>query len=134
MGVLVMISMLVYFLLLGVSMLLALAIGVVMPAIMGHVVATDEFGAAFRFKEWWAIFRANVGGFLLAYVIIILLSIVVSFIYSFLYCTIIFCCLVPFVTAPMTMYLTVIYGAIFALAYRDGTQKLETQASSVEKE
>jgi len=111
----------------GVSTLLGLAIGLVMPAVLGHVAATDEFGAAFRMKEWWAIFRANIGGFLMAYVVLLLASMLLSAGLTVLYCTIILCCLVPLISAPVTMYLTVIYGAIFGQAYRGGMEKLAEQ-------
>ncbi|MBN1993537.1 MAG: DUF4013 domain-containing protein [Anaerolineae bacterium] len=126
-AVITVLGMVGFFILFGVGMLLALAIGLVMPAIMGHVVATDEFGAAFRFKEWWAVFRANVGGFLMAYVMIMLLSMVLSSAFTLLYCTIILCCLIPFLTAPVTMYLIAIYGALFGQAYRQGLENLVGQ-------
>jgi hypothetical protein len=115
-----------FFIIFGLAMILALALGVVMPAVMGHVVATDDFGAAFRIKEWWAIFKANFGGFLLAYIIIILVSMVLNSLLMFLYCTIILCCLVPFLTAPITLYIVIVSGAVFGQAYRDGVETLET--------
>ncbi len=118
-----------FFVLFGLGMILSMVIGVVMPAIMGHVVATDDFGAAFHMREWWAIFRANLSGFLMAYVTIILISIVLSSVFMLLYCTIIFICLAPIIMAPVTVYITVIYGVIFGQAYREGVEKLESQAS-----
>ncbi|MBN1218489.1 MAG: DUF4013 domain-containing protein [Anaerolineae bacterium] len=129
MGVVTMLSLIGSFVVWGVTMLLALTIGMVMPAIFGHVVATDEFGAAFRIKEWWAIFRANLGGFLIAYLVIMLASMVLSSVLTLLYCTVILCCLTPVITAPITMYLTVIYGAIFGQAYRGGVEKLASQTN-----
>jgi hypothetical protein len=123
-GILTLVSMLAYFVLFGLGMILALLIGVILPAVLGHVVATDDFGAAFRFKEWRAIFRANLGGFLLAYLVLIVVSMVVNSVLVLLYCTIILCCFVPFLTAPVTLYLVVIAGALFGQAYRDGVQRL----------
>jgi hypothetical protein len=108
----------------GLVMVLGLALGLVMPAIMGHVVATDEFGAAFRVREWWSIFRANLAGFFIAYAIVMALSIVLSFVFMVIYVTIILCCLLPIIMGPITMYTMLIYGAVFAQAYRDGVQKL----------
>ncbi len=126
-GILTLLSTLGFFVLMGVSMLLGLGIGVLMPAIMGHVVATDDFSAAFRIKEWWPIFKANVSGFVLAYLILIVISIILNSVLTFLYFTIILCCLVPFLTAPITMYIVVMSGALFGQAYRDGVEKLESQ-------
>lgn len=130
-GILTVVSMMGYFLLFGIGMILALAIGVVLPAVLGHVVATDDFGAAFRFKEWWAIFRANLGGFLLAYLILIMVSMVVNSVLTLLYCTVVLCCIVPFLTAPVTFYLAAIAGALFGQAYKDGVQTLAGQPNEV---
>jgi hypothetical protein len=90
-GLLTIVSMMGYFVLFGLGMALVLAIGVILPAVLGHVVATDDFGAAFRFKEWWAIFRANLGGFLLAYLILIMVSMVVNSVLVFLYHSVLYC-------------------------------------------
>jgi hypothetical protein len=123
MGVLSIVSMIAFFVIFGVSMIFGLAIGLVMPAAMGHVAATNDFGAAFRLKEWWAIFKANVAGFLLAYLIVFAVSMVLNSILMFLYCTIILCCIVPFLSAPIMLYTTIISGALFGEAYREGVEK-----------
>lgn len=118
--------------LIGLGTILAMAVGVVMPAALGHIVATDDFGAAFRLREWWSIFRANLAGFLLAYVMMMVVSMVLSSGLMMIYVTLILCCLLPIIIGPVTMYLVAIYGALFGQAYRDGVQKLENQASVVE--
>jgi hypothetical protein len=118
--------------LIGLGTILAVAVGVVMPAVVGHIVATDEFGAAFRVREWWPIFRANLAGFLLAYVMVMVASIVLSSGLMVIYVTVILCCLIPIIMGPVTMYLLAIYGALFGQAYRDGVQKLESQAGTVQ--
>jgi len=125
MSILSIVSMIVFFVVVGIGMIVGLAIGIVMPTIMGHVAATDDFGAAFRLKEWWTIFKANAGGFLLAYLIVFAVSMVLNSILGFLYCTIILCCIVPFLTAPVTLYTVIISGALFGEAYREGTEKVE---------
>jgi len=116
----------------GLVLLVALAIGLVLPAIMGHVIATDEFAAAFRVREWWAIFRANLGGFLIAYVILLAISSALNFVFVFIYLTVILCCLLPFLLGPLTMYIMAIYSVVFAEAYREGVEKLESQTAAVE--
>jgi hypothetical protein len=131
-GIVTVISILGAMVLIGLGTILAMAVGVVMPAAIGHIVATDEFGAAFRLREWWSIFRANLAGFLLAYVIVMVVSIVLSSVLIVIYVTLILCCLIPIIIGPITMYLLAIYGALFGQAYRDGVQKLESQASVVE--
>ncbi len=116
-------------LLCGLTMLYAIGIGLLMPAIIGHVIATDDIMAAFRVGEWWAIFKANIGGFLIAYVIIMAISTALSFGLQLLYITIILCCLIPFLMPPITMYLFAIQGVIYAEAYRDGLAKLNNVSS-----
>lgn len=109
----------------GCMTIFALALGFLMPAIMGHVVATDSFAAAFRFGEWWAIFRANIGGFLIAYIIVLAISMALNFVFYLLYITIVLCCLMPFILPPVTLYILVLQSVVFAQAYRDGAYKLE---------
>jgi len=128
MGILSLVSMAVFFIILGIGMIFGLAVGLVMPAIMGHVAATDDFGAAFRWKEWWAIFKANVGGFMLAYLLVFAISMVLNSILGFLYCTIILCCIVPFLTAPVTLYTVILSGALFGEAYREGVTKAQIKS------
>jgi hypothetical protein len=111
-------------------MLFALAVGIIMPVVMGHVAATNNFGAAFRWREWWPIFRANSSGFLMADVVIFALSFGLSSVLSLLYLTIIFCCLIPIIIAPITVYTSVIQSAIFAQAYREGVYKLNNSVVS----
>ncbi len=119
-----MLGMIIWFATMGLTMLLGIAIGVLMPVLMAHVVATGQVGAAFRVKELWAIFQANLGGFLMAYLVVIALSMALSLALSLLYFTIILCCIVPFLMAPVTLYLMVIQGAIFGQAYRQAQANL----------
>jgi hypothetical protein len=112
----------------GLLTIISIALGVVMPAVIGHVVATDEFGAAFRVREWWSIFRTNLAGFLIAYAVIIGLSIALNIGFTVISFTVILVCLLPIIIGPITMYIMAIYGAVFGQAYRDGVQKLKSQA------
>jgi hypothetical protein len=114
----------------GLGMLYGLIGSVIVPAAIGHVITTGEFAAGFRWREWWPIFRANLAGFLVTYALLIGFSMVLSLVFQILYLTIIFCCLYPFVTAPVAMYISVIWGVLFARAYRDGAQKLTFQAAN----
>ncbi|HMQ50540.1 MAG TPA: DUF4013 domain-containing protein [Anaerolineae bacterium] len=109
---------------LGLVFVFALALGLVMPAALSHVVATNEFNAAFRFGEWWAIFRANLAGFVLAFVVVLAISVAFNFAMQILYLTIIGCCFIPFLLIFMGFYLLLVSNVIFAQAYRDGVEKL----------
>ncbi|MBN1148982.1 MAG: DUF4013 domain-containing protein [Anaerolineales bacterium] len=118
------IGMLGFMPLFAISMLGMLCLSVLLPAVIGHMLAKDHIGAAFRFGEWWAVFRANWGGFLLAYVLIMGVWMVLSFLVNFLYLTIIFCCLIPFVLSPISVYLIPVSAVLFGEAYRFGADRV----------
>ena len=109
----------------GLGILLAVAVGILVPAALGHLVAKDRFSAAFQVNEWWPILRANFTGFLLAFVIIMGIFTIGSFFYQILYFTIILCCLIPLALSAYSMYLSLISMTLFAQAYSDGVQKLD---------
>jgi uncharacterized protein DUF4013 len=113
----------------GVGMLLLIPLWAVLPAVLGHVAATNSFRAAFHFHEWWRILRANIGGFLVAMILIAGVYAALLLVIEVLYFTIILCIAVPFLMAFISAYLLVIANVLFAQAYREGLQRLETEAS-----
>jgi len=52
---------------------------------------------------------------------------VISFVLQIFYITVIFCCLLPFVMCPFTMYLTTIHFTFMAQNYLAGVAKLAAQ-------
>jgi hypothetical protein len=110
----------------GLSLLLVFFLGVFMPAATAHVVATDDLSAAFRFSEWWGIFRASLSGFVITYLLVFGLFTALNFVFQILYMTIILCCIVPFLIIPATLYIMVTTGVLFGQAYREGVQNLSS--------
>jgi hypothetical protein len=110
----------------GIGMVIALATGVVMPAVICHVIATDDLSAAFRFREWWDIFRANLSGFVISYLLMTGLIIGFNFLIQILNATIILCCFVPFIMIIGYFYILTTMNVLMAQAYREGTLKLES--------
>lgn len=108
------------------GMLASILLGALVPVIYGHVIVKDQFRAAFRFGEWWAVLRANLGGFLIVYIVAMGLWMVASFALNILYMTLILCCLIPFALAPISVYLLVVTGALFGEAYRNGADRLSS--------
>ncbi len=91
---------------------------------LGHLFAKGEFGAAFRFREWWPIFKANFSGYLLALLILYGVSMGLVWVAYIFYFTIILCFLMPLALC-VVMFLTItIHFSLAAVAYRDGTRKL----------
>jgi hypothetical protein len=113
----------------GVGMLFSIVLWVFLPPALSHVVAKDSFAAGFQFSEWWKIFRANIGGFILSMIIAGGLYMVMMLAMQIIYLTIILCILLPFLMAFVTAYMTVIVFTLFAQAYSEGVTKLEAQSA-----
>ena len=112
----------------GISMLLSLLLWAILPPALSHTAAKGSFSAGFRVREWWNIFRANIGGFIVAMILaggIYMLLIVAM---QIIYMTIILCFLLPFLFSFVTAYLTIIIFTLFAQAYSEGVAKTELQA------
>ena len=113
----------------GVGMLFSIVLWVFLPPALAHVVAKDSFSAGFQFRDWWKIFRANIGGFILSMIIAGGLYMALMIVMQIIYMTIILCILLPFLIAFISAYLTIIVFTLFAQAYREGVIKLETQTA-----
>lgn len=107
-----------------VGMLLYLASLLFLAPALSHMISRGEFKAAFRLQEWWPVFKANLGGFLLA--MVLLLGVYATLILGIyvLYFSIILCFLVPFAMIFTTFLLVVLQFSLSAVAYRDGVKKL----------
>lgn len=111
----------------GIGILLSLVLWVVFPPMLGHVAATNSFSAAFRVREWWKIFRANPGGFIVTIILLGGLYMALMLVLQILYMTVILCIIVPFLMAFISAYLMIIANVLFAQAYREGIEKLAAQ-------
>lgn len=108
----------------AISMALAIPTGVISMVGSAHVVAKKSFSAGFAFKEWWQIFRKNIGTFIIYYVIAMAVSFALMIILQILYLTIVFICLLPFVFPVIMAYMFLIQDALFAYAYAQGRDML----------
>lgn len=109
---------------------ISLPLAVIIPAAEMHVVEKDEFAAAFRFREWWPILRANIGGFIAAFAIFYLSTMAMTFAIQIIGATVILACLMPFLLPAITMYSALIMYTTIAQAYKLGKEKLaETEAA-----
>jgi len=108
-----------------------MASGIVSPVVIGHVVVTHSWKAVFQFKEWWKIFRANLGGFLIAYLVVIAISLITTLAVEFLFFTIILCCLVPIIMSCVIFYISLTSYALYGKAYRSGIQNLSGVSSVI---
>ncbi len=118
---------LLFFAVFPVFMVVSILIGIVLPAAKLHVVTELRASALFRYEIWWKIFRTNISGFLIAYLLTFVFSYVFTLAFQFLLITIIFICIFPFVLLPFSYYFGVVHSTLYARVYRDGLQKQELQ-------
>lgn len=114
----------------GLGIALIFVLGVFTPVAIAHLIATDDFAAAFRVREWWPILRANLGGFLLAHLLVMGAGFVFSLVSQILQLTLVLCCLLPVVFGAYIMYGGTLSSSLFALAYREGKAKLASQGGA----
>jgi len=107
-----------------VSMLFSAFALIFQPIYVNQMVAQGEFKAIFQIKQWWQVFKASFGEFVVIYLVCIGLYMLYTYITMFMVYSVVFCCLLPFFAAFMGPYLAVVYYALTASAYRDGMDKL----------
>ncbi|MBI5353398.1 MAG: DUF4013 domain-containing protein [Chloroflexi bacterium] len=103
---------------------ISLPLAVIIPAAEIYVVDKNEFAAGFRIREWWAILRANISGFIAAFAIYYISSMVLTVALQVVIATLIFACLLPFVLPAIVMYSLLIMYTTIAQAYKGGKEKL----------
>ena len=103
---------------------LSIPLAVIIPASEMHMIENNDFAAAFRFKEWWPILRANLGGFIVAFGIYYFVSFALMIVIQIIAATLILACLMIVLIPAMTIYMSLIMYAASAIAYRDGKVKL----------
>lgn len=108
----------------GLSITLFLLLTIVLPAAVGHTIVNEQVGAAFRVREWWPIFQANLGGYLLTTILVLGTVMFISYSMQLLYMTIVLCCFVPILTGFMYFYVGIISNVTFGQAYRIGRDAL----------
>ena len=94
------------------------------PPALGNMIAKGDFGAAFRFKEWWPVLKANLSGYILAVAIAMGLFYLMYMLAMVLYATVILCFLLPFAFSFIFFISSIIGFSVYAIAYRDGMRKL----------
>ncbi len=105
---------------------LSILASMILPAAEVHVTDKREFGAAFRVREWWKIFRANWSGFLLALAIAYAISFALTIIVQFAMFTLVLVCALPFILPAIAMYTSLVMYTAFAQAYKAGQDRLQT--------
>ncbi len=100
------------------------AMSIIIIAASGHMIAKGEFAAAFRFKEWWPVFKKNFWGFVIAMLILQGFSYLIAFVGQFLLLTFFLACLYPFLIGFAAIYIAMVFSALYAQAYVEGVEKM----------
>jgi len=106
-----------------VGVFLAMATGVFVVPATAHMLAKNSFAAAFRFAEWWKVFRASLAGFLIADVLVMGGYMTLTWVIYFCVITVVLCCATPFVMAIGVAYFFLTLAAMFGKLYAEGVQK-----------
>ncbi len=96
---------------------------IIVPVAIGQYVRTGEISAGYRWSEISRILRANPAGFVLAWLVYLGLTLILSFTAQILYYTIVLCVFIPFLAAPMSFYLALLFAQFFGAAYREAASR-----------
>ena len=100
---------------------LILVAGILMsPAAIARFATTGELSAALQIGRIWAIIRSQLGSFALIWGITYGLGYIAWTVYGLLAYTVCCCCLVPFLSAPIALYMLLVEMTLFGHAYREG--------------
>jgi len=113
-------GMMLFFMTMMFFVIIAIPLGVISMVGSTHVIARRSFSAGFAFKEWWPIFRKNLGAFIIYYLVAMAVSYILVFVIQILFITIIFICLTPFIFPAVIAYMLLIQDVLFAKAYAEG--------------
>ncbi len=105
---------------------IALAVGtiIILPPALGNMQAKGKFEAAFQFREWWPVLKANLTGFILAVILAMGLFYLLYMLAIVLYATIVLCFLLPFAITAILFISGATGFSVYAVAYRDGVRKI----------
>jgi hypothetical protein len=117
----------------GLGTIVWLVLSLFLPPAISHMIAEDSFGAAFHISAWWRNFKANLGGYLIAYVILIGVLGLMYLGFVLMYMTIVLCWLIPFLLSAFAVYAGFVSAALFGQAYRVGKENLELAESAIEE-
>jgi hypothetical protein len=110
--------------LLMIGSFLMLVATVFLPPALGNMIAKNDFRAAFKIKDWWPVFKANLSGYILAIAILFGMYALLLMAVYILYFTVVLCFLIPFAICIIVYLLGAMGFSLFAVAYRDGVRKL----------
>jgi len=104
--------------------LFSMLVGVVYPTALTHVVVKESFPALFQVRDWWKIFSANLGGFLVIQVLLFGMIMIMQYGVYLLVYSFVLCGLAPILGFILGPYLMVTVSLMMGQAYREGVETL----------
>ena len=117
----------ILFVCMGIGMVFSICASLALPPAICNTVKNGSFKSAFKFSEWWPVLKANLGGFLIALLLILGMYGVIMVISQILYMTVICCCLMYVVSFIGGYYLSLVVAGLIPLVYKEGLEKLAEQ-------
>ena len=90
-----------------------------LPAALTHFVAEDRLGAAFQVRRWWAVLKERRWEYAIAWLLLFGLMGITGFVIALLYYSLCLCWLIPIAAIPVSFYVTLVAGVLFAMVWRD---------------
>jgi hypothetical protein len=110
----------VLFITMGLSFILTPITYLFLPTALAHVAVSRRFAVLFQVKQWFRIFRANMGGYLAMLFFLAGLYVVLVLIIQVFYFTIICCFLLPIISSIAGFFGSVLFFHVSGLAYAGG--------------
>jgi hypothetical protein len=98
-----------------------------LPMATAHFVAQDKLSAAFRVREWWSLLRVDKLGYFIGWVIVAGLMGILYFASTLAYYSIVLCCFIPILMAPIGFYVPLVGAALFGQIYRESAATLASR-------
>ncbi len=108
----------------------AIAVFIVGPPALMHVVAHDRLSALLEIREWWAVFRASWEQFVVAGLLVVGLQFITTYILQSLFWWM--CLFGVFISSAVSLYIALVGVYLFAHAYRKGWIKLQSEPVDAE--
>jgi hypothetical protein len=119
-----------FFCAMAVSFLISIVVGILYPAALTHVMVKESFPALFQLRDWWKIFRANLGGFLVIQVLLFGIIFVTQYGLYILVYSFVLCGLAPVLGFILMPYLMTVVSVMMGQAYREGVETLTPAGES----
>lgn len=101
-----------------------------LPVATAHFAVQDKVAAALRVREWWPLLWTNRLSYFIDWVIVAGLTAILYFAITLAYYTVILCCFIPFLGAPIGFYLSLVSAALFGQTYRESAVLLSASKSN----